>query len=94
MNKDTLQNVVVGLLSLVISVLGFMLKNAYTDIEELKHETDLHISEANQRIHQNESELGDLWTKYNDMLERAFDMEMKHMEKQNELDNRITKLEK
>ncbi len=94
MNKDTLQNVVVGLLSLVISVLGFMLKNAYSDIEALKHETDLHISEANQRIRQNESELGDLWVKYNDMLNRAFDMEMNHMEKQNSLDNRITKLEK
>jgi hypothetical protein len=93
MNKDTLQNIVSGLLSLILGILGFLLSTAYGDIRELKHELDLHKSSSEQRLDQAEGELNDLWGKYNGMLERAFDMEMNHMEKQNELDQRVTKLE-
>jgi len=94
MNKDTLQNLIVGLLSLIMSVLGFMLKNAYADIDDLKHETDLHISQANQRIHQNESELNDLWGKYNEIIKKAFEIEVQHLKAQCVINERLTKLEK
>ena len=82
MEKDTLQNIVTGLLSLILGVLGYMLSTAYEDIRELKHELDLHKSSSEQRIDQAESELDDLWGKFNGLQE--YEKETEH---------RITKLE-
>ena len=82
MNKDTLQNIVSGLLSLILGVLGYLLSQANSDIRQLKHELDLHKSSSEQRLDQAESELGDIWGKYNTMIS---------VEKETE--HRLTKLE-
>ncbi len=65
MNKDNLQNIVGGLLMLLISVIGFVVKGVIEDVGILNHTMDLHVSEANQRLDQIESELDDIWIKYN-----------------------------
>lgn len=93
MNKDTLQNIVSGLLSLILAVLGFLLSTAYNDIRELKHELDLHKSASEQRIQQNESELNDLWGKYNLMIDRGVERIEADFNEHIELRERLTKLE-
>lgn len=93
MEKDTLQNIVSGLLSVILGILGFLLSTAYGDIRELKHELDLHKSSSEQRIQQNESELNDLWGKYNLMIDRGVDRIEADFNEHIELRERITKLE-
>jgi hypothetical protein len=93
MNKDTLQNIVSGLLSVILGILGFLLSTAYGDIRELKHEIDLHKSSSEQRLQQAESELNDLWGKYNMMIDRGVDRIEADFDEHIELRERLTKLE-
>lgn len=82
MNRETLQNIVGGLLTLLCALFGYLFSQADDDRRALKHEMDLHVSQSNQRLDQIEGELNDLWAKYNDMI---------RTEKQTE--HRLTKLE-
>lgn len=93
MNVDTLQHIVSGLLSLILGVLGFLLSTAYNDIRELKHELDLHKSSSEQRLEQAESELNDLWGKYNIMIDRGVERIEADFNEHIELRERLTKLE-
>ena len=94
MNKDTLQNIVSGLLSVILGVLGYFLAQSNNDIRELKHELDLHKSSSEQRLQQNESELNDLWNKYNSTIDRAIENIIEQNEEHTEIRERLTKLER
>ena len=61
---------------------------------ELKHQMDLHVSRANQRIEQGENERRDLWNKYNKFIDRGINDLIKRNEIHNKMRERITKIEK
>lgn len=82
MNKDTIQNIVSGIIGLITLAISSAVGFLFTSIGDLNHAMDLHVSEANKRLEHLEKSDGKTWEFYD-----------AGQEKEGHQNERITRLE-
>lgn len=69
MDKNAIIQIVMGaVMSIVLGCMGWV----FQKLQDLEHEQVLHVTQANNRLDQAESERKDIWGHYNDELVQKF----------------------
>ena len=84
MDKNTIVQIVIGV---VLSGIGYILGMAFDTIRELKHEQDM----MTVKVEQAQSELRDLWGKYNQALSDQVSFMQLYYEDRINIEKRICK---